>query len=57
MKKIRFYIFCVRWLWRYRNWKETRQKYKKLAKDWRRYSGMKLPEYLRWWTDLIYWEE
>lgn len=37
MRKIRFYLFCIRWLWRNRTWEETRQKYRALGRDWRRY--------------------
>ena len=37
MKKIRFYLFCIRWLWRHRSWEETRQKYRALGRDWRRH--------------------
>ena len=34
MKKIRYYLFAIRWLWKHRNWKDTRQKYKAMNKDW-----------------------
>ena len=32
MKKILYYLFCIRWLWRNRRWRETRQKYKAFDK-------------------------
>lgn len=32
MKKIRFYLFCIRWLWKNRTWRNTRQKYKAMDK-------------------------
>lgn len=28
MKKLRYYLFALGWLWRNRDWKGTRQKYK-----------------------------
>lgn len=31
---IRYYIFCIRWLWKHRHWKNTRQKFKAMEKDW-----------------------
>lgn len=34
MKKIRYYIWCIRWLWQNRNWDTTRQKYKAMDKAW-----------------------
>lgn len=55
MDKIRFYIFCIRWLWKNRTWAETRQKYKALARDWRQHSGQVVPERLRW-SGLMWWE-
>lgn len=38
---IRFYLFCIRWLWKNRTWEETRQKYKALNRDWRQYVAAK----------------
>lgn len=35
--KLRFLAFTVRWLWRNRTWKGTRQKYKALDRAWARY--------------------
>ena len=34
--KIRYILFCVRWLWKNRNWESSRQKYKALDRDWRK---------------------
>lgn len=34
MKKIKYYFFCIKWLWKNRNWENTRQKFKAMAKDW-----------------------
>lgn len=28
--------FCIKWLWKNRKWKNTRQKYKTMEKDWER---------------------
>lgn len=55
MEKMRFYIFCIRWLWENRTWAETRQKYKAMARDWRQHSGQEVPVRLRW-SGLMYWE-
>lgn len=33
MNKIRYYIFCIKWLWKNRNWSNTRQKFKAMQKD------------------------
>lgn len=32
--KIKYYIFCIRWLWKNRNWTNTRQKFKAMVGDW-----------------------
>ena len=37
MNKIRYCIFTVRWLWKNRSWNGTRQKWKAMDRDWRRY--------------------
>ena len=42
MEKIRFYLFCIGWLWKNRTWRETRQKYRALGKAWRLYSGQEV---------------
>lgn len=31
---IRYHIFALWWLWKHRNWKPTRQKYKAMEKEW-----------------------
>lgn len=36
MKKLKYYIFCTRWLWKHRTWADTRQKYKALERDLRK---------------------
>ena len=33
MKKIRYYIFCIKWLWKNRNWENTRQKWKAFERE------------------------
>ena len=35
--KIKYYLFCIRWLWRNREWEGTRQKVKAMEKEWRNY--------------------
>lgn len=37
MRKIKYYLFCIRWLWKNREWESTRQKFKRLDKDWKEY--------------------
>lgn len=34
---IKYYYFCIRWLWRNRNWSNTRQKFKSMERDYKRY--------------------
>lgn len=34
MKQLKYYIFCIRWLWRNREWSNTRQKFKALERAW-----------------------
>lgn len=34
---VRYYWFCLRWLWRHRYWENSRQKWKAMEKDWRHY--------------------
>ena len=34
MKQLKYYIFCIRWLWRNREWSNTRQKFRALERDW-----------------------
>ena len=33
MKKINYYIFCIKWLWRNREWENTRQKFKAMERE------------------------
>ena len=35
---IKYYLFCIRWLWKNRNWSDTRQKYKAMNKAWNKRS-------------------
>ncbi len=36
MKKLKYYIFCIKWLWRNREWENTRQKFKAMDKAYRK---------------------
>ena len=47
MKKIKYYLFVIRWMWANRDWDETRQKYKAMDKDWSRHQAGKPMMYLR----------
>jgi hypothetical protein len=29
---IKYYLFCIKWLYKHRNWKNTRQKFKAMEK-------------------------
>ena len=31
---IKYYLFCIRWLWKNRKWHHTRQKIKMMDKEW-----------------------
>lgn len=31
---IKYYIFCIGWLWKNRNWQNTRQKFKAMQRDY-----------------------
>ena len=33
-EKIRYHWFCVKWLWKNRNWEDNRYKFKAMNKDW-----------------------
>ena len=33
MAKIKYYWRCIKWLYRNRNWQNTRQKFKAMAKE------------------------
>lgn len=35
MQKIKYYIFCIKWLYKNRNWENTRQKFKKMERDFK----------------------
>ncbi len=37
MKKLKYYYQCARWLWKNRTWRGTRQKYKAMEKELRKY--------------------
>lgn len=41
MSKIKYYLFAVKWLWINRDWDDTRQKYKAMAKAWKKEAGLK----------------
>ncbi len=32
--KLRYYLFCIKWLWKNRTWDNTRQKFKAMEKAW-----------------------
>lgn len=34
MKTLKYYLFCIIWLWKNREWKPTRQKFKALENAW-----------------------
>ena len=36
MNRIKYYIWAVRWLWKNREWETTRQKWKRMEKEWRK---------------------
>lgn len=36
MKKIKYYIFCIKWLWKNRTWENTRQKFKAMDRAYRK---------------------
>lgn len=33
MKKIKYYIACIKWLWNHREWENSRQKFKAMEKE------------------------
>ena len=37
MKKIKYYLFAIKWLWNNKEWQGTRQKYKALDKAYNTY--------------------
>jgi hypothetical protein len=34
---IKYYIFCIRWIWKNREWKNNRHKWKAMDRDYRRH--------------------
>ena len=39
MNKIKYYFFCIKWLWENQDWANTRQKFKAMEKEYRRRSS------------------
>lgn len=37
LKKIKYYIFCICWLWKNKEWSETRQKYKAMNREYEKH--------------------
>lgn len=35
MKRIKYYLFAIRWLWKNREWSDTRQKYRAMNREWK----------------------
>ncbi len=33
MKKIKYYMACIKWLWKNRDWENTRQKFKAMERE------------------------
>lgn len=36
MNKLKYYFFCIKWLWKNQEWENTRQKFKAMEKDYYR---------------------
>lgn len=36
---MKYYFFAIRWVWHNRSWENTRQKWKRLDKDWAIYKA------------------
>ena len=34
--KIGYYLFCIRWLWKNREWENTRQKFKAMEREYKK---------------------
>lgn len=34
--KVGYYLFCIKWLWKNRNWQNTRQKFKAMEKAYQK---------------------
>jgi hypothetical protein len=41
LKMIRYYIFCIHWLWENRTWQNSRQKWKAMDRDYKKYREAK----------------
>jgi hypothetical protein len=39
MEKLKYYIFCIRWLYKNKNWGNSRQKFKVMDKDFQKWKG------------------
>lgn len=37
--RFKCYLFCFKWLFQNRNWKNTRQKRKAMERDWNKYKA------------------
>lgn len=37
LKKLKYYLFCIRWLWKNKEWSETRQKYKAMNREYEKH--------------------
>ena len=35
MNTIKYYWFCIGWLWNHKDWDNSRQKFKAMDKEWR----------------------
>ena len=33
MQKLKYYARCIKWLWKHREWKNTRQKFKAMERE------------------------
>lgn len=34
---VRYFLFCVKWMWKNRHWENTRQKFKAMDNAWRKH--------------------
>lgn len=49
MLKIKYYIFCIKWLWKNRKWDNTRQKFKAMEKEYnQKYQSNMRKEKRKW---------
>jgi hypothetical protein len=37
---LNYYFYCIRWIWKNRNWKNNRHKWKAMDRDYRRFDEM-----------------